>query len=176
MGPIALMFLGDSCIKWVTKARVLGLTVDHKLTWDAHLMDVKKNFVSKLDLLKRSRFLPKSVLQDFYLKVILPSVKYGLVLWGACCNSNLRDSIERLYCGASRIIFNLPRDMPSKEVLAYDWWPTISFYYKIDIFKIFSKKHNESLPELLSNNIYTEKRNRYSLQGWRLFISTKIRN
>ena len=26
-----------------------------------------------------------------------------------------------------------------------------SFYYKIDFFKIFSKGHNESLPELLSN-------------------------
>ena len=50
MGPIALVFLGDSCIKWVTKACVLGLTVDHKLTWDAHLMDVKKSFANKLDL------------------------------------------------------------------------------------------------------------------------------
>ena len=70
----------------MTKARVLGLTVDHKLTWDEHLMDVKKSFTSKLDLLKRSRFLPKSVLGDFYFKVILLSVEYGLVLWGACCN------------------------------------------------------------------------------------------
>ena len=43
-----------------TKARVLGLTVDPKLTWDAHLMDAKKSFADKLDLLKRSRFLPKS--------------------------------------------------------------------------------------------------------------------
>ena len=126
-------------------------------------MDVKKSFANKLDLLKRSRFLPKSVLRDFYFKVILPSVKYGLVLWGACCNSNLRDSIERLHCRASRII--LPRDMPSIEALAYDRWPTISFYFKIDIFKIFSKAHNESLPELLSNNIYTKRRNGYSLRG-----------
>ena len=55
--------------------------------------------------------------------------------------------------------------MPSKEVLAYYRWPTISFYYKIDIFKIFSKAHNESLPKLLSNNIYTERRNGYSLWG-----------
>ena len=39
MGPIAPVFWSDSCIKWVTKARVLGLTVDHKLTRDAHLMD-----------------------------------------------------------------------------------------------------------------------------------------
>ena len=38
MGPIAPVFLGDSSITWVTKARVLGLTVDHKLTWDAQGM------------------------------------------------------------------------------------------------------------------------------------------
>lgn len=63
MGPIAPVLLGDSSINWVTKARVLGLIVDHKLTWDEHLMDVKKSFASKLDLLKRSRFLPKSVLR-----------------------------------------------------------------------------------------------------------------
>jgi len=55
--------------------------------------------------------------------------------------------------------------MPSKEVPAYDQWPTISFYYKIDIFKIFSKAHNKSLHELLSSNIYTESHNGYSLRG-----------
>ena len=128
-------------------------------------MDVKKSFANKLDLLKRSRFLPKSVLRDFYFKIILPSVKYRLVLWEVCSNSNPRDSIERLHCRASRILFNLPRDMPSKEVLAYDRWPTIFLYYKIDIFKIFSKAHNESQPELLSKNIYIERRNGYSLRG-----------
>ena len=78
-------------------------------------------------------------------------------MWGACCNSNLLDSIERLHCRASRIIFNLPRDMPSKEVPAYDQWPTIFLHYKIDILKILFKAHNEDLPELLSYNIYIEK-------------------
>ena len=73
MGPIAPVFSGDSSIKWVTKARVLGLAVDHKLTWDAHVMDV---FAAKLDLLKRSRFLPKSVLRDFYFKVAQNSFQH----------------------------------------------------------------------------------------------------
>ena len=159
MGPIAPVLLGNSSIKWVTKAHVIGLTVDHKLTWDAHVMDAKKCFATKLE------FLPKSVLRDFYFKVILPSVKYGLVLWGACCNSNLFDSIERLHCRASRIIFNLPRDMPSKEMLAYDRWPSIFLYHKMDIFKIFFKAQNDGLPEFLSNNIYKERRNGYSLRG-----------
>ena len=66
---------------------------------------------SKLDLIRRSRFLPKNVLIDFYFKVILPSVTYGLVLRGSCSNADLFDSLERLHCRATRIIFNLPKDM-----------------------------------------------------------------
>lgn len=81
MGPIAPAFIGGSNLRWVTKTRLLGMTVDHKLTWAPHALDIKKSFVTKLDLLKRSRFLPTKVLRDFYFKVILPSVKYGLVLW-----------------------------------------------------------------------------------------------
>ena len=50
----------------VLKAHVLCLTVNHKLTWDTHVMDVKKSFVTNLDLLKWSRFLPKRALRDFY--------------------------------------------------------------------------------------------------------------
>ena len=73
MEPIAPAFKGDSSIKWVTKARVLGLTVDHKLTWDANVMVA---FVTKLDLLKRSRFLPKSVLRNFYFKVARSSFQH----------------------------------------------------------------------------------------------------
>jgi len=56
------------------------MTVDHKITWAPHVMDIKKSFVTKLDFLKRSMFLPIKVQRDFYFKVILPSVEYGLVL------------------------------------------------------------------------------------------------
>ena len=48
------------------------------------MLDLKKGFARKLDLIERSRFLPKEVLINFYFKVILPSVTYGLVLWGSC--------------------------------------------------------------------------------------------
>ena len=87
----------------------------------------QEELCDQIDLLKRSRFLPTKVLRDFFFKVILPSVKYGLVLWGACCDSDLFHSIERLHCRASRIIFNLPKDMASCDALGYDQWPTL-FY------------------------------------------------
>ena len=125
MGPIAPAFIGGSNLRWVTKTRLLGITVDHKLTWAPHALDIKKSFANKLDLLKRSRFLSTKVLRDFYFKVILSSVKYGLVLWGACCDSDLFHSIERLHCRASRIIFNLPKDMASCDAFGYNQWPSI---------------------------------------------------
>ena len=90
----------------------------------ANLLETKKSFAKKLDLLKRSRFLPKGILKDFYFKVILPAVKHGLVLWGSCCNSDLLKSIEMLHCRAARIIYNLPKDMALEDVLRYVQWPT----------------------------------------------------
>jgi len=60
MGPIAPTFIGGSNLRWVTKTRLLGMTVDHKLTWAPHVMDIKKSFVTKLDLLKRSTIVDKS--------------------------------------------------------------------------------------------------------------------
>ena len=94
------------------------MTVDEKLTWTQHMLELKKSFANKLGLLKKSRFLPRNVRQDLYFKVILPSVAYGLKLWGSCYNSNFKfQSVERLYCRAARLIFNLPKDMASAEVL-----------------------------------------------------------
>ena len=62
-------------------SRLLGITVDEKLTWTQHMLKPKKSFAKKLGLLKKSRFRPRSVRQDLYFKVILPSVTYGLKLF-----------------------------------------------------------------------------------------------
>ena len=116
------IFIGDSTIEWVSKSRLLGMTVDEKLTWTPHMLDLKKSFAKKLGLLKKSRFLPRTVPQDLYFKVILPSVTYGLILWGSCCNSDLCQSLERLHCRAARLIFNLPKDMAFVDVLKRAQW------------------------------------------------------
>ena len=56
----------------VTRTKLLGLVVDKKLVWVAIVLETKKSFAKKkLDLLKRSCFLPRAILKDFYFKVIL---------------------------------------------------------------------------------------------------------
>ena len=56
MRPIAPIYLGDSVLSLVTKTKLLGLIVDQKLTWVANVLETKKSFAKKLDLLKRSGF------------------------------------------------------------------------------------------------------------------------
>ena len=41
----------------------------------------------------------------------------------------------------------------------------MSLRYKIDILKIFHKGYNDELPALLSESIYTRRRNTFSLRG-----------
>ena len=71
-----------------------------------------------------------------YFSVILPSINYGLVLWGSCCNSELFNSIDRLHCRAARIIFDLSKDMASSEVMETVNWSTIKLIYKLEIFTL----------------------------------------
>ena len=80
-------------------------------------------------------------------------MKYSLVLWRSSNKSDLLHRIERLHCRAARIIFNLPKDMPSSTVLEYDHWDTIDFYHKIEVVKLFYKGYNNYLPEILSKSI-----------------------
>ena len=60
------------------------------------MLELKNLFAKKLGLLKKSTSLLRRVRQDLYFKVILPSVTYGLILWGSCCD--LFQSLEKLHC------------------------------------------------------------------------------
>ena len=103
------IFVENSTIEWVSTSRLLGITGNEKLTWTPHMLELKKSFAKKLGLLKKSRFLPRSVRQDLYFKVILPSVTHGLKLWGSYCNSDLFQSLERPHSRLRDLFFICPK-------------------------------------------------------------------
>ena len=70
VGPTPPVTIGGCLVKLVNKLRLLGVTVDYRLTWSPHLSQVKKSFANKLNLLRKSKFLPKSVLEQLYLSAI----------------------------------------------------------------------------------------------------------
>ena len=40
MGPVAPVFVGDSRLKQVCKTRLLGVTIDDKLCWTDHILEL----------------------------------------------------------------------------------------------------------------------------------------
>ena len=53
IGPIPPVSMAGSLITWVEKSRLLGVTIDNKLTWSPYLSEVKKSVASKLNLLRK---------------------------------------------------------------------------------------------------------------------------
>ena len=115
--------------------------IHNHLTWSQHIFEVKKSFVNKLNLLKRSSFLSRDILKDVYLKTILPSVSYALPIWGSFTNKDRFLALESLRCRAAKLINGLTRDMPSVEILKIAKWDSLHFMYKVKLatlaYKIF---------------------------------------
>ena len=51
--------LGEQSKEWVTHSRLHGVTIDNKLSCSRHILEVKKTFANKLNLIKR-RVSPKA--------------------------------------------------------------------------------------------------------------------
>lgn len=98
-----------------------GVEIDNQLKWKAHVNEVIKSFVQKLNLLKSQYFLPIQAKVDFYHKVVLPSVTYGLIIWGSC-GTVLFDELERIHVQAPRIVYGLNWQMPTIDVYTKVKW------------------------------------------------------
>ena len=94
IGRLGSLKINQYLIKWSSSSKLLGVTIDNKLTWTKHISELQRGFVNKLNLIKRSRFLPRNSLLDIYFKVNLPSVTYALPICGC---------LESIHCRAARV-------------------------------------------------------------------------
>jgi len=110
-----------------------------------NIKNICKSFSKKVAVLKWIKLLPKPILETIYYKTIIPSVLYGVVVWGSC-SSALIDDIDQIHLTATRIIYNLPHNIHSASVdimNAPHWNSIVSFYIKVHLIpKIFFTKTN----------------------------------
>ena len=133
IGPLGSLKINQHHIKWSPSSKLLGVTIDNKLTWSNHISELKRGFVNKLNLIKHRCFSPKNSLLDLDFHVMLPSVIYVLPIWGCCTNENEFNSLESIHCMAARIIYNLPHDIPSENVRKTAKWDSLFDIYKVKI-------------------------------------------
>ena len=123
----------------------------------------KRGFVNKLNLIKRSRFLPRNSLLDLYFNVILTSVTNALPIWGCCTNRNEFNSPESIHCRAARVIYNFPCDMPSEDVRKTANWDPLFDTYRVKIATLIYNIYNRITLSCLEN-IIQRKEHKYDLR------------
>ena len=68
-----------------------------------------------LKMLRRIYFLPTSILETFYYKIVIPSVLYGIVIWGSGSNFKY---LEIIHIRAARLIHKLPNSFKDSDILS----------------------------------------------------------
>ena len=155
----------------ISFACIVALWSDPSVTADAlektyqskHISELKRGFVNKLNLIKRSYFLPRNSLLVLYFKVILLSVTYALPIWGCCTNKNEFNSLKSTHCRAAKVIYNLPRDMPSGDIRKTANWGSLFDTYKVKIATLIYNIYNHITPSCLQH-IIQRKEHKYDLR------------
>ena len=117
IGPLPNVTLKGEHVNVVEKAKCLGVLIDNTMSWEPHTNSICKSFSQKLKNLYKMNRLDKSTLKTIYHTGILPSILYGIIIWGNCAE-HLLDDIEKIHIKAARYIERIKKQTPDSEVLS----------------------------------------------------------
>ena len=101
-----LITLGSNTLEVVESTKILGITIDNKLTWNDHVKSTIKSSTYRLHLLRRlkSLGLPAEELKNIFNTFILPKLTYAAPAWSSSLGIGQRKDLERVQKRACRII------------------------------------------------------------------------
>ena len=129
VGPLPCVKIKDTAIEATGKSKCLGVIIDNKLSWGPHTRHVCAAFSNKIKKQYKMNSLDKVTLRTIYNTGILPSVLYGILIWGNAADHLIND-IERIHIKAARFVERISKSIPDSEVLNVTNWKPINFYYK----------------------------------------------
>ena len=152
IGPLLPLKYGEKFIELKSSCKCLGVTIDSNLSWQEHTKSLLKSFNKKIAVLRRIKFLPSSILQTIYFRTVLPSVLYGILVWGSCSPA-LMDDLERAHIRASKLIFKLSRNSNADQLNKLKGWNNLSFYYTkrllVEAYKSYYRRNTNVLNDLV---------------------------
>ena len=118
--------LNQKTIRQVTKAKLLGVSIDAELSWASHINDIIIPKVLRgLRILRTFRgTLPTEQLVSLYNALILPHFDYCSIIWGNC-GLVLKNKLQVLQNRAARIITNSPYEVRSYKILNKLGWDNL---------------------------------------------------
>jgi hypothetical protein len=116
--PRPVQFLGQP-IEWVDSARYLGVTLDSRLTWRPHMVQVRKKASQRLSVLgcllnRRSGFsIRNGVL--LYKQLIRPMMEYACPIW-RCAARSYVEQLQALQSQVFRIATGAPLYISGRQI------------------------------------------------------------
>ena len=160
IGPLKHLKWGEDTIRYVSSTNCLGVTIDEKLSWSQHIALAQSAFNANVKMLRRINFLSTSILETFYYKIVIPSVLYGIVIWGS--GPKLKD-LEMIHIRAARLIHKLPDSFKDSDILSKVGWMPLEYFYKFRILTItYNAYYNLGLWEI--NSLVTKNSNSDNLR------------
>ncbi|XP_015769126.1 PREDICTED: RNA-directed DNA polymerase from mobile element jockey-like [Acropora digitifera] len=160
VGPLKHLRWGEDTIRYVSSTNCLGVTIDDKLSWSQHITLARSAFNAKVKMLRRINFLSTSISETFYYKIVIPSVLYGIVIWGS--GPKLKD-LEMIHIRAARLIHKLPTSFKDSDILSKVGWMPLEYFYKFRILtSTYNAYYNLGLREI--NSLITKNSNSYNLR------------
>ena len=97
-----------SSITQVTKHRLLGVVIDNKLRWDAHVYNLTKRISQKVFLLSKLKYIVNTSSCKLYFNSHIRShIDYASVIWDGCSFAILRN-LASLHRRCAKLLLPLP--------------------------------------------------------------------
>ena len=140
------IILNDSVIQRVRSIKFLGLVIDEKLSWKAHIDNICKIIARNIGVMsKLSHFLPHYIMLSLYSTLILPYLNYGLVAWGNAATSQI-NRLCILQKKAIRIINNAEFRAHTNNLFLKNKVLKIKDLYIFQLGQLMYKLINQQLP------------------------------
>ena len=119
------ILMNNTPVPRTSKYTCLGMDIDEKLTWDAHIDSICSKVSAGIGAMKRIKpFVPPATLQTIYKALIQPYFDYCSPLWDTC-GKILQDKLQKFQSRAARVITGASYDIRSTDVLDALGWQTL---------------------------------------------------
>lgn len=165
--------IGNHSIKNMTEMKILGITFDSKLNFNAHISEMCKRAARQINALRRlSKYLNQKRRISIYHSFIASNFNFSPVVWFFCGKSN-SDKLEKLQERALKFVYN-DYDSTYDDLLRKGNFLSVTMYrLKQMAIEVFKCRHGIN-PKYL-NELFNEKLTTHQLRDTNLLQQNRFR-
>ena len=138
-------------IKRSESAKYLGIHLDDKLKWQAHIDDLAGRLTKTVQAFKIVKnYLNSEHKLSFYFAYIYSRIQYGIELYGSACQKSLK-KIQIKQNRALKVLFNKEFRTPTTEMHKELNLLLVKDIAKVNLLKFVHQQRNDALPDAFQN-------------------------